>query len=280
MSGPAGTARAQAAPRPTTTALERRLRDRLEAGAKLFVPYLTAGLPSLEGFADLFAEVAAVADAVEVGIPFSDPIMDGPVIQEASTRALEGGATVSRCFALIEGAQGRGRAEVVVMTYYNPVHRMGCESFAGALADAGVAGLIVPDLPFEESGELAAALGPRGIAAVQMVAPTTPEERVRMLATGCSGYVYAVSRLGVTGEREVLDRAALDVVERIRPHTRLPVLLGIGISTGEQARAAARIADGVIVGSAIMKRVIGGDLPGAVSLAREIRAALDRQEGA
>ncbi len=256
--------------------LERHLGDLLTCGRKLFVPYLTAGLPSPEGFVDLAAELSEGADALEVGIPFSDPIMDGPVIQEASTRALEAGITVEGCFELIGQAVPYLSVPVVVMTYFNPIHHMGCDLFARALEEAGAAGVIVPDLPYEESGELAAALEARGLAAVQMVAPTTPPERTVILSERSRGFVYAVSTLGVTGEREALDRLARIVVDRIRPHTALSVLLGIGISTGGQAREAADIADGVIVGSAIMKRVLEDDVTAALGLAREIREALDR----
>jgi tryptophan synthase alpha chain len=262
--------------RAAEMALERHLGDLLACGRKFFVPYLTAGLPSPEGFVDLAAELSESADAVEVGIPFSDPIMDGPVIQEASTRALEAGVTVERCFELIGQAVPYVSAPVVAMTYFNPIHHLGCDLFAKALAEAGAAGVIVPDLPYEESGELAAALEARGLAAVQMVAPTTPLERTAMLSERSRGFVYAVSTLGVTGEREALDRLARTVVERIRPYTALPVLLGVGISTGDQAREAAGIADGVIVGSAIMKRVLEGDVTDALALAGDIRAALDR----
>ncbi|MGH2720982.1 MAG: tryptophan synthase subunit alpha, partial [Actinomycetota bacterium] len=164
---------------------------------------------------------------------------------------------------------------VVFMTYYNPVHRRGAERFAADVEASGAAGLIVPDLPHEEWGPLARALGARGLAAVQLISPTTPPERTATIVAACSGFVYAVSRLGVTGERGALDEAASVVVERIRPHTRLPVLLGIGISGREQAWRAAALADGVIVGSAVVRKVLDGDLPGALSLAWEIRSALD-----
>jgi tryptophan synthase alpha chain len=257
------------------TELEHRLNEARAGGRRLFVPYLTAGLPSPQRFVDLLAEMATCADAIEVGIPFSDPVMDGPVITAASTRALQAGIGVDRCFDLIRDARRYAGVPIVAMTYYNPVHRMGAEAFTEALHQAGATGMIVPDLPFEESGALRAEAAQRGMALVQMIAPTTPLERAAVLSRGSSGFVYAVSRLGVTGEQAMLGGAALAVVVRIRPHTRLPVLLGIGISNGEQAAAAARVADGVIVGSAIMKRVLNGEPDGAAGLAREIRRALD-----
>ena len=262
-------------PAASATELERRLNEARAGGRKLFVPYLTAGLPSPQRFVDLLSEMATCADAIEVGIPFSDPVMDGPVITAASTRALEAGIGVDRCFDLIRDARRYAGVPIVAMTYYNPVHRMGADAFAEALHQAGATGVIVPDLPFEESGVLRAELAQRGMALVQMIAPTTPLERAAVLSRGSGGFVYAVSRLAVTGEQAALGGTALAVVVRIRPHTRLPVLLGIGISNGEQAVAAAKVADGVIVGSAIMKRVLNGEPDGAAALARDIRRALD-----
>jgi tryptophan synthase alpha chain len=256
------------------TTLEARLAHRLEQGEKAFVPYLTAGLPSPQQFVNLATSMAEFADAIEVGVPFSDPIADGPIIQEASTRALKAGMTLQGCFALIRQTLKHADVPVVVMTYFNPIHRMGVAAFAQALSECGAAGLIVPDLPFEESAELAGALAPRGVALVQMIAPTTPPERAAKIAASSSGYVYAISRLGVTGERDSVAAGAREVVERVKPYTSLPVLIGFGVSNAEQARAATEAADGVIVGSAIMKKVIAGDLAGALALAREIRSAL------
>jgi tryptophan synthase alpha chain len=255
--------------------LERLLTARLDTGKKLFLPYLTAGLPSPQRFIELVADLAGVADAIEVGIPFSDPIMDGPVIQEASRRALESGVTVQSCFNLLRETSRHTTVPIVVMTYFNPVHRMGVERFAEALSRSGVLGLIVPDLPHEEASELASVLSQRGIALIEMVTPTSPEPRVAILGRASTGFVYAVSRLGVTGERDELGEVARPLVERVRLHTDLPVLLGIGISGGEQVRAAAAISDGVIVGSALMKKVIAGDVGGATELAKTIRNVLD-----
>lgn len=257
--------------------LESLLRHRVAEGRKLFVPYVTAGLPSPQRFVELIAEIASSADAIEVGIPFSDPIMDGPVIQEASSRALQSGVTPPGALAMIREALRHAWIPVVVMTYFNPIHRIG-EEFTRLLESSGTQGLVVPDLPFEETGELSARLTGMGIALVQMIAPTTPAKRAGTLAGASRGFVYAVSQLGVTGEREQLAETARQLVERIRPHTRLPVLLGIGISSAEQAREAAGVSDGVIVGSAIMKKVLGGDVPGAVTLCREIRRALGEGE--
>lgn len=255
--------------------LEGLLKHRVSERRKLLLPYITAGLPSPQRFVELITDLAPMADAIEVGIPFSDPIMDGPVIQEASTRALKSGVTVSGALRMIREALRHAWVPIVAMSYYNPIHRMG-QDFIEGLTQSGVQGIVVPDLPYEEAMDFDAALSERGIALIQMIGPTTSAVRAAMLAKASRGFVYAVSRLGVTGERESLDEAAGAVVERIRPHTDLPILLGIGISSTEQARQAAAVADGVIVGSAIMKRVLAADLAGAASLSREIRLALDQ----
>src|SRR5438309_2070033 len=238
------------------TELERRLNEARAGGRRLFVPYLTAGLPSPQRFVDLLAEMATCADAIEVGVPFSDPVMDGPVITAASTRALEAGIGVDRCFDLIRDARRYAGVPIVAMTYYNPVHRMGVDAFTEALHQAGASGMIVPDLPFEESAALRAEAAQRGMAVVQMIAPTTPLERAAVLSRGSAGFVYAVSRLGVTGEQATLGGAALAGGVRIRPHTRLPGLPGVGISNGVEAAAGGWAAGRGGGGSATRKRVV------------------------
>lgn len=254
--------------------LQSALATKVADGKKLFVPYITGGLPSPQGFVDLFGGLARHADAIEVGVPFSDPIMDGPVIQASSTKALELGVTPESCFGLIKEALRYSEVPVVVMTYYNPILQMGEAEFVESLLKAGVGGVITPDLPFEESTQLSDGLSRAGLAHIQMVAPTTSPERAAMLARASTGFVYGVSRLGVTGERQELAEAAREVVARIRPHAVAPVMLGVGISTPDQAATAAGFADGVIVGSALVKLVLAGDIEGALALASEIRKEL------
>src|SRR6266702_1851766 len=174
-------------PSARATELETLLQTARAGDRKLFVPYLTAGLPSPQRFVDLVAELATVADAIEVGIPFSDPIMDGPVIQAASTRALEAGITLERCFELIRDARRYAEGPLVAMSYYNPVHRWGVDAFTDALQRAGGLGMIVPDLPYEESGDLLGAMAERGLAMVQMIAPTARLERAAVLARASGG---------------------------------------------------------------------------------------------
>lgn len=253
--------------------LQERLIGLRDGGRKLFVPYVTAGLPSPGEFVALLGGLAEHADAIEVGIPFSDPIMDGPVIQEASRRAIEVGVTARSTLELL--ATLDVGVPVIVMTYVNIVDAFGADDFIASMNTCGVQGAIIPDLPLEASGRLSADMSDAGLGLIQMVAPSTSAERAAQIARSSRGFVYAVSRMGVTGPRASLSEVAKEVVEKVRPHTSLPILLGIGISDGPQAREASSIADGVVVGSALVRRVLGGDATGAMSLASEIRAALD-----
>ncbi len=253
--------------------LESALRSRRDAGRKLLVPYLMAGMDdqwllALEALAD------AGADAVEVGIPFSDPMIDGPVIQEASLRSLRRGTTPDGVLADLS------RVEVgiplVAMTYYNLVYRAGHERMAGLLASSGVSGAILPDLPLEEIGGWAAAADAAGVATVLLVAPSTPDERIGRICERSRGFVYAVGRMGVTGERAELAGSARGVAERVGRRTDLPVCVGIGVSTPEQAATVCTAADGVVVGSALVRRLLEGHGPeGAAEFVASIRRAID-----
>ena len=251
--------------------LERALRARRDAGGRSFVPYVTGGLAGVDAGL-LRALQDAGADAVEVGIPFSDPVMDGGVIQEASRLALEAGARPSDVLATIREA---GLSiPVAVMTYVNPVFRRGLESFLDDARDAGVAGIIVPDVPVDEAGELESAAAARGIDAVLLAAPGTSPARLALIAAQARGFVYCVATYGVTGARDTLGSAAGSVVAALRPLTDLPLLLGVGIGSPAQAAEACGFADGVIIGSALMARMMRGDRDGVVALASEFRAAI------
>jgi tryptophan synthase alpha chain len=257
--------------------LEAGLRAARAAGRKLLVPYVTGGFPDWERTVEACA--AAGADAIEVGIPFSDPVMDGPTIQEASERALAGGATPQG----IVGSLGRldtGGVPLVVMTYYNTVHRYGHERFARSLAAAGVAGAIVPDLPLEEVGPWAAAADEAGVDTVLLAAPTASDERLARICERSRGWVYGVALLGVTGEREVLARSALEMARRLKTVTDKPVLVGVGVSDAAQAAEVATVADGVIVGSALVRRLLDGGGPAAAAdFVAELRAGVDAVPG-
>lgn len=253
--------------------LESQLRDQRAAGRSLLVPYVTGGLGS--GWLDVVRAVAdAGADAVEIGIPFSDPVMDGRTIQEASRRALELGATPAKIVA--ETAQLDVNVPLAVMVYYNLVAHAGFERFAAQLTDARIDGAIVPDLPFDELDGWGDAADAAGVETVLLAAPTTPDDRLRAICARSRGFVYGVSLLGVTGERAQLPRHAAEMGRRLKAATDTPVLLGVGISTPEQAAAAARTADGVIVGSALVGRLLAGaGAEEAAGFVGELRAALD-----
>lgn len=217
------------------------------------VTYITAGDPDLARSGEILQALpAAGADVLEVGVPFSDPLADGPVIQRASERALRGGATLARVIELIAKTRSTIAAPVVLFTYANPVVRMGFDRFAAAAADAGVDGTLVLDLPIEECDGLAASLGARGIATIFLVSPTTPPDRIQRAAERGSGFLYAISRLGVTGARESLSEDAGSVIRNIRARTDMPVALGFGISRPEHVRDACQLADAAVVGSAIV----------------------------
>jgi tryptophan synthase alpha chain len=252
--------------------LEAHLRARCAAGHKLLVPYVTGGF---EGWLDVVRAIAdAGADAVEIGIPFSDPVMDGVTIQEASQRALAGGATPA---GIIDEAAGLDVGiPLAVMTYTNPMAHMGFRRFAAALIASGISGAIVPDLPLDELDGWGDAADAAGVETVLLAAPTTTDDRLRAICERSHGFVYGVSLMGVTGERAALASQAREMGRRCKAVTDKPVLLGVGISTAEQAVEASQHADGVVVGSALIARLLRGDGPeGAHTLVGEFRAALD-----
>jgi tryptophan synthase alpha chain len=233
------------------------------------MPYLMGGYPDLEeSRAAAEAAADAGADLIELGIPFSDPLADGPVIHAAGTRALANGATPHGVLEVCERVAER--LPVVLMVYANVVMAGGAEQFARRAASAGAAGLIVPDLPHDEAGELRAACDAEGIALVPLVAPTTTEERMRDIGADARGFVYAVSLTGTTGERDRLPPELPALVERARAAAEVPVAVGFGISTPEQARSVAAIADGVIVGS----RVVRAAGEGGAAAVREFVSSL------
>jgi tryptophan synthase alpha chain len=237
------------------------------------MPYLMAGYPSLDASAEAgLAAAAAGADLIELGIPFSDPLADGPVIHAAGTQALAAGATPHGALRVCE----RIAAElpVVLMVYVNVVLSAGAKAFALRAAAAGASGLIVPDLPHDESDEVRAACDVEGLALVPLVAPTTTSERVAEIGASARGFVYTVSLTGITGERDELPPRLAETVERVRAATSVPVAVGFGISTGAQAAAVAELADGVIVGSRIV-RAAGEGGPAAVgAVVAELAEAL------
>jgi len=240
-------------------------------GRKLLVPYITGGYPGWEDA--VRAAAANGADGIEIGIPFSDPVMDGPVIQQASQAALDAGITPP---AVLDGA---AKLEVgiplAVMTYYNLVHHDGHRRFAGRLVAAGVDACILPDLPLEEAGPWCEAADDAGVETVMLAAPTAPDERLPRVVARARGFVYAVGLLGVTGERSALAASATELARRLKAITDRPVLVGVGVSNAEQARQACAVADGVVQGASVVRRLIerGPDSVGAY--VAEVRAAID-----
>lgn len=251
---------------------------RLKAsGGKALIPYLTAGYPSAEATRRLMPLLEkAGADLIEIGIPFSDPLADGPTIQAASARALKGGMNPARVLALVRRLRGDGvRVPLVLMTYINPVARFGVSAFCREAAGAGADGLIVPDLPPEEADELLDAARPHGLKIIFLAAPTSPPKRLRAIARRSGGFIYYVSLTGVTGARDRLDPGIGRHVQALRRLTRLPLCVGFGISAPGQVRRVARIADGVIVGSALLNVIgrPGGGIQAAVRFVRKLKDA-------
>jgi tryptophan synthase alpha chain len=251
--------------------LEATLRKVRDGGGKAFVPYVTGGYPGVD--AELLRSLAAAgADAIEVGIPHSDPIMDGGVVQRASAAALDAGVHPADVLRTIHEADVD--VPVAVMTYANVVSRPGLARFCDDVRDAGVRGLIVPDMPVDEAAELDELTADRGIDAVLLAAPGTTPERYAAIGTAARGFVYCVATYGVTGARDSLAATAREVVDAMRPHTDLPLLVGVGIATPELATEASTFADGVIVGSSLMATMLDGDRGGFEALAAAYRQAV------
>ena len=245
------------------------------------VGYLPAGFPSVDGaIAAAVAMAQAGADVLEIGLPYSDPLMDGPVIQAAVHRALTGGVRVTDVLATVEAVAGTG-VPVLVMTYWNPVDHYGVAAFARDLAAAGGSGLITPDLTPEEAGPWLAAAAEHGLDRVFLVAPSSTPERIELITKVCAGFVYAVSIMGITGARDRVGDAAAGVVSRIRASTDLPVAVGLGVRDGAQAAEVAGFADGVIVGSAFVQRLLeapslAAGIEGIRELAGDLAAGVRR----
>ncbi len=221
------------------------------------IAYLPAGFPSVEGgIAAVKAALDGGADVMEVGLPHSDPVLDGPVIQTADDIALRGGVKIADVMRTVREAHEASGKPVLVMTYWNPIDRYGVERFTAELADAGGAGCILPDLPVQEAGVWREHAEKHGLATVFVVAPSSKDERLAKITAAGSGFVYAASLMGVTGTRESVGEQAQDLVRRTRATTDMPVCVGLGVSNAQQAAQVAVFADGVIVGSAFVKRML------------------------
>ena len=235
------------------TRLEQTFARLREAQAPGLVTYITAGDPDLDRTAGILRALdRAGADVLEVGVPFSDPLADGPVIQRATERALAAGTTLCGVLDLLRSLRGEIAAPVVIFSYANPILRLGAEQFADRAREAGVDGVLVLDLPIEEADQSRSMLARRGIDTILLLSPTTTDDRLRRAAALGSGFLYAISRLGVTGARDALAAGAREMVERIRKVSDLPVALGFGISKPDHVREVGQWADAAVVGSALV----------------------------
>lgn len=247
-----------------------------QEGRAALVGYLPAGFPTIDGgIQAITAMVEGGCDIVEVGLPHSDPVLDGPVIQTADDIALRGGVRIADVIRTVREAHAATGAPVLCMTYWNPVDRYGPERFAAELAEAGGAGCILPDLPVEESEVWRKAAEQHGLATVFVVAPSSRDDRLAKITAVGAGFVYAASLMGVTGTRESVGEQAQDLVRRTRATTELPVCVGLGVSNADQAAQVASFADGVIVGSAFVKRLLDAPDPEAgLAAVRELAGEL------
>jgi len=256
----------------SSDAIARRFADLRATGKRALVPYITAGHPDEGRTIELLNALGeSGADVIELGLPFSDPMADGPIIQASSQRALELGMNFDRMLDLV--ARARARVPLVLFSYVNPILSAGPDALSRA-SEAGFSGLLLTDVPVGADPELEARLGQGPLAFIRLVAPTTPQARMREIAAHGSGFVYLISRTGVTGLREELPPELPETVARLRSATTLPVCVGFGVSRPDHAAAVARIADGVVVGSA-MVRAAGEGVDQAAALATSLRAAID-----
>lgn len=243
--------------------IDQRFKSLKESGTTAFIPFITAGDPNLKATAALVLELEkAGADVIEFGVPFSDPLADGPVNQEAAQRALIHDVNLHQILDTVRELRTQTEIPILLFTYFNPVLAYGLETLAQDASEAGVDGILCVDLPPEEGGDYEAAMGAKGLHTVFLLAPTSTDERVELIANHSKGFIYYVSRTGVTGEQTSIESSVEAMVKKIKQHTDIPVAVGFGISNPEQSREIAGYGDGVVVGSAIV-RMVGelGDAP-------------------
>lgn len=254
--------------------IEKVFRKLKTGGKKAFIPYVMAGDPSLERTAEVVLMLERCgADMVELGVPFSDPLADGPTIQRAAERALKAGVTLRGVIAFVKELRQRTELPLLLMTYYNPVFKYGEERFVADAADAGVDGVIIPDLPPDEAGGLISVARKRKFATVFLLAPTSIDERIEKVVRASRGFIYYVSMTGITGSRLLLDGSLKESISNIRRMTDNPIAVGFGVSTPDEAKAVSGVGDGVIVGSAIVKKL--HESPESLEIfVRELRSAI------
>lgn len=262
-----------------TSSIAAAFRLRLDRGQVALVPYICAGFPDAEtSLAMMHAAAEAGADVIELGIPFSDPLADGPTIQKATFQALEAGMSVRKALDLLRRFRLERSTPVVLFTYLNPVHHFGVEAFVSTAREVGAQGVLLTDLPAGADPALEEAVRAGGLDLIRLLAPTTAPERVARVAEGGGGFLYYISRTGVTGARTDLREDLGREVEALRAHVALPIAVGFGISTPEQARMVAGVADGVVVGSALVQRLESEGVKGGESFLRSLREGMDRAD--
>lgn len=251
---------------------------------KALIPYVSCGDPSLAFTEELVYRLANNgADLIELGIPYSDPVADGPTIQRASQRALQGGVIIDAIFGMVERLRGVTEVPLILMTYYNPIYVKGIESFIKRASEVGIDGLIIPDLPIEEGEKLQKIAEGYGLDIIFLVAPTSTPDRIKRIAEKSKGFIYCVGVTGTTGAGQKMSNRLEGIIQEIKSHTDIPIAVGFGISDGKTARESARNADGVIVGSALIEKIeealkIDGKrlaLDKASDFCKELRAAID-----
>lgn len=256
--------------------ISERFAERASEGRRTLVPYVTCGFPSADASVEVLGALTeAGADVLELGIPFSDPLADGPVIQDSTFRALEGGMTVSGVLDTLREFRGDSDTPVVLFGYVNPILRYGLDAFLSDAAEAGAQGLLLTDVPTGADPEIEQAILSSPLDFIRLIAPTTSADRLPSVAGSGQGFLYYISRTGVTGTQEDLSASLTDEVERLRAEVELPVAVGFGISTPEQAALVARVADGVVVGSAVIKALDRGGPEEAAAFVRSLRSAMD-----
>jgi tryptophan synthase alpha chain len=262
-----------------TDRLDRRITERRESGRRLLVPYLTAGFPTRDDTPVLMAAlVRAGADIIELGVPFSDPLADGPTIQGSSQAALDGGGSLRATLQSLAAFREEDTdTPVVVFTYLNPIFRHGVDAFIDDAVAAGADGVLLTDLPLDADPALESRLEASPLALVRLVAPTTPPERARRIAQRAQGFLYYISRTGVTGARSEVREALRGEVEALKAAATVPVVVGFGISTAEQAGSVGAMGDGVVVGSALIEAIRTGGVGAVEGLVGALRAGLDRE---
>jgi len=249
--------------------IDRRFSELRAAGHTAFIAYITAGDPSLDTTGDIVLALEhAGTDVIELGVPFSDPLADGPVIQAASERALRHGVSLGDILRFVKGLRRTTSVPMILFTYFNPVFRYGIKKFVRDAASSGVDGALVVDLPPEESSEYKAEMDAAGLSTVYLLAPTSTQDRIALIAERSTGFIYYVSRTGVTGMRDAVDQSVKPMVSAIHAITDKPVAVGFGISRPEHVKEIAQYADGVVVGSGIVKLI--GDLQGSPNLVNEV----------